>query len=143
LDHVVFHGEVNFSRLPFVAELSQERGHQSQKRGFVGKQGRDAGAAFEFLVDPFDGVAGAQPFVMRCGQAEHGKTFRQVFLHPRGELGCGGRVAGNNLLEPLFGCGARRTGEDGANSFGHLDALIQLGHVSLRVLLQMELAALP
>jgi len=33
-------------------------------------------AAFEFLVDPFDGIAGAQPFVMGGWQAEHGKTFR-------------------------------------------------------------------
>ena len=43
-------------------------------------------AAFEFLVDAFEGVGGAQAALMGCGQIEDGKAFGEIFLHPGGEL---------------------------------------------------------
>jgi hypothetical protein len=57
---MVFHVEVNFGGLPFVVDFAEQGGDQTQERGFIGEEAGDAGAAFEFLVDPFQGVAGAQ-----------------------------------------------------------------------------------
>ena len=57
---MVLHVEVNFGGLPFIAQFVEHGGDQAQERGFIGEEAGDAGAAFEFLVDPFQGVAGAQ-----------------------------------------------------------------------------------
>ena len=57
---MVFHVEVNFGGLRFIVDFAEHGGDQTQERAFVGEEAGDAGAAFEFLVDPFQGVAGAQ-----------------------------------------------------------------------------------
>ena len=60
-----------------------------------------------------------------------------------GEFGRAFGVVSDDFLEPLFGrvrAGAFEDAADGAGDFG---ALIQAGHISLGVLLEVELAALP
>jgi hypothetical protein len=58
---MVFHGEVNSGGdLPFVVDFAEQGGDQAQEGSFIGEEAGDAGAAFEFLVDPFQRVAGAQ-----------------------------------------------------------------------------------
>jgi len=36
---------------PLGADLGEESGNEAQKRGFVGKEGSDAGSALDFLID--------------------------------------------------------------------------------------------
>ena len=69
--------------------------------------------------------------------------MRQIFLQPGREFGSGFGVVGDELLEPLF-CG-EATGaiEDAADGAGDFGALLQARDVSLGVLLEVELAALP
>ena len=57
---MVFHVEVNFAGFPFVAGFAEEGGDEAQEGGFIGEEAGDAGAAFEFLVDAFERVGGAQ-----------------------------------------------------------------------------------
>ena len=140
---MVFHVEVSFSGFPFFTGLGQERADEAQQGGFVGKQTRDAGAAFEFHVDPFQRVARAQPALMRGGKGEDGQTLREIFLHPVGQPGRGGGVSGNDFLEPGLGAGQVGAVENAANGLGNFGALIQARDISLGILLEMELAALP
>ncbi len=77
------------------------------------------------------------------GQQEHGEALRQVFLQPGGELGCALGKMRDDSFEPLLG---RRTGgafKNAADGTGHFGPLIQTRDVSLSVLLEVELAALP
>ena len=57
---MVIRVEVNSGGLPFIADFVEPGGDQAQERGLVGEEAGDASAAFKFLVDPFQGVAGAQ-----------------------------------------------------------------------------------
>jgi hypothetical protein len=43
-------------------------------RGFLWEDGGDAGAAFEFLVDAFEGVGGAQAALVSGGEGEDGES---------------------------------------------------------------------
>ncbi len=140
---MVFQVEVDFSGFPIVAGFAQERSDQAQERFFIGEDAGHAGAAFEFLVDPFQRIGGAHPFLMGGGQREHREPLRQIFLHPDRQFGSGFGVVGDDLLEPLFGGQATGAFEDAADGTGDLGALIQARDVSLGVLLEVELAALP
>jgi hypothetical protein len=80
---------------------------------------------------------------MGGGQGEHGEALRQVFLHPRGEFGRAFDVVGDDFSESLFGRGATGAFKDAADGARDFGALIQARNVSLGVLLEVELAALP
>ena len=109
----------------------------------MGKTRATRGAAFEFLVDAFERIGGAHSFLVGGGEHEHREPLRQIFLHPGREFGSGFGVVGDDLLEPLF-CGeATGAFEYAADGAGDLGALIQARDVSLGVLLEVELAALP
>ena len=99
---MVFHVEVNFGGLPFVAEFVEQGGDQAQEGGFIGKETGDAGAAFEFLVDPFQGVAGAQPELVGQWQGEDAEALGQVGFQPGGECGSAGGIEGDDFLETAF-----------------------------------------
>ena len=73
-----FHVEVNFVGLPFIAGFVEQGGDQAQEGGFIGEEAGDAGAAFEFLVDPFQGVAGAQPGWWASGKAKTVKPWGRL-----------------------------------------------------------------
>jgi len=75
---MVFHVEVNFGGLPFIAEFVEHGGDQAQEGGFIGEEAGDAGAAFEFLVDPLQGVAGAQSGLVGERQGEDGEALGQI-----------------------------------------------------------------
>ena len=100
-------------------------------------------AALEFLVDPFEGVGGAQAALVGGGQFEDGDALGKSFLHPGGELWGGGGVGGNDFLKPGLGVGAIRGEEDAADVGGDLEAQLEARDVGLGVLLEVELAALP
>ena len=76
-------------------------------------------------------------------QQEHGEALREIVFHPAGELGGAFGVLSDDLLEPLFGRGTGGGFKDTADGAGHFGALIQARDVSLGVLLEVELAALP
>ena len=140
---MVYHVEVDFSGFPVVAGFGQEGGDQAEEGWFIGEDAGDASAAFEFLVDAFERIGGAHSFLVRGGEREHREALRQVFLHPGREFGGGFGVVGDDFLEPLF-CGeATGAFEDAADGTGDFGALILARDVSLGVLLEVELAALP
>ena len=137
------HVEINFGGEPFVILLAEEGGDEAQKGGLVGEKSGDAGAAFEFLIDAPDGVAGAHAPLRGGGEDVNGETFREVLLYPSGEFWGGFGLRGNALLEPCLGGKKIRRVEDGADLFGHIMAHLEARDVGSSVLLQMELAALP
>ena len=140
---MVFHVEVNFSGFPFVAGFGEDGADEAQERRFVGKEAGDARAAFEFFIDAFERVAGAQAALVVAGEGERGKALREVFLHPGGEFGGGGGVGGDDFFEAGLGGEAIGAIEHGADGVGDGGALVQARHIRLGVLLEMELAALP
>ena len=140
---MVFQVEVNFSRFPFVAGFGEDGRDEAQKGGFVWKEAGDAGAAFEFFIDAFERVAGAQAALMLARKGEGGKTLGEIFLHPGGEFWGGGGVGGDDFFEAGLGGEPIGAIEDGADGVGDWGALVQTRHISLGVLLEMELAALP
>ena len=131
---MVFHVEVDFSSFPVVAGLGQEGGDQAEQGFFIGEDAGHAGAAFEFLVDPFQRIGRAHPLLVGGGQREDREALRQILLHPGREFGSGFGVVGDDLLEPLFGGGATGAFEDAAEGAGDLGALLQARDVSLGVL---------
>lgn len=54
------HVEADFSGFPIFACFAEEGGGQAEQGGFIWKDAGDAGAAFEFLVDAFERIGGAQ-----------------------------------------------------------------------------------
>ena len=140
---MVFHVEVNFAGFPIFAGLGQQGGDQAQEGRFIGKETGDAGAAFEFLVDAFQRIGRAQTFLVGGRQRQNREALWEVFFQPRGEFGRVFGVVGDDFLEPLVG--GRTTGafKDTADVTRHFRALIQSGDISLGVLLEMELTALP
>ena len=135
--------EVNFSGFPLVAGFGEDGRDEAQEGGFVWEEAGDAGAAFEFFVDAFEWVAGAQAALVVAGEGESGEALREVFLHPGGELWGGGGVGGDDFFEA--GLSGEEIGaiEHGANGVGDGGALVQAWDIGLGVLLEMELAALP
>jgi hypothetical protein len=93
------HVEVNFGGLPFIADFVEQGGDQTQEGGFIGEEAGDAGAAFEFLVDAFQGVAGAQSGLVGDGQGEGGEALRQIGFQPDGEFGSAGSIEGYDFLK--------------------------------------------
>ena len=140
---MVFHVEVNFGGLPFIAEFVEQGGDQAQEGGFIGEEAGDAGAAFEFLVDPFQSVAGAQSGLVGERQGEDGKALGQVGFHPGGEFGSAGGIESDDFLEAAFSARTIRAVEDTADGFGDGGPLVQAGDIGLGILLEVELAALP
>jgi hypothetical protein len=140
---LAFHVEVDLSGFPIVAGFGQEGGDQAEEGWFVGENAGDTGAAFEFLVDPFQRFAGAHFLLVGAGQGENREALREVFFQPRGEFGGTVGVVGDDFLEALFGGGATGAVKDAADVPRHFRALIQSGNISLGVLLEMELTALP
>lgn len=80
---------------------------------------------------------------MGDGEGEDGEALGQVVLHPEGELGSGGRVGGHEIFESRGSGGEIGAKEDGTDVGGDFGAQIETGDISLSVLLEMELAALP
>lgn len=58
-----------------VGGFREECGDEAEEGGFVWKDAGDAGAAFEFLVDAFEGVAGAQAALVGGWEGEDGEAF--------------------------------------------------------------------
>ena len=54
------HVEVSFGGFPVVADFVEHGTDQAQEGGWVWEDAGDAGAAFEFLVDAFERIGGAQ-----------------------------------------------------------------------------------
>ena len=59
--------KLDFGGQPCASLLVEECGDEAQARGFAEGKGCDAGAAFAFLIDALDGVAGAHTPVVGEG----------------------------------------------------------------------------
>ena len=68
----------------FVADLGEQSANEAQERGFIGKEGGDADSAFDFLIDAFEGVAGAHAAMVGGRKGEDGESLRAT-LTPRME----------------------------------------------------------
>lgn len=140
---MAFHVEVDFSGFPFFAGFDQQGGDEAQEGGFIGKEAGDAGAAFEFLIDPFQGVGSAQPFLVCRWQGEDRQALRQIFFHPGRQLGRALGVVGDEFFEALLGGGASWAVENAADGACDFGALVEARDVGLGILLEMELTTLP
>src|ERR1035437_7137555 len=140
---MVFHGEVNFGGLPFVATFVEQGSDQSQEGVFIGEEASDAGAAFEFPVDPLQSVTGTQSELVGEWQGKDGEALGQIGFYPGGEFGRANGVEGHDFFEASFSGRTIRAVEHAADSFGDGGPLVQAGDIGLGILLEGELAALP
>jgi len=76
------HVEVNFSGEPLFADFAEQSGDEAEQGGFVWKKGGDAGSAFEFLINAFDGVTCAHAALVGGRKGKDSEALRNVFLHP-------------------------------------------------------------
>ena len=137
------HVEVDFSGEPLFADFAEKGGDETEQRRFVWKEGGDTGSAPEFLIDAFDGVACAHPALVGSGEGEDRKALGDVCLHPGGKFRSRLGVGLHQGFEAGLGGGEIRAVEDGTDIGRHAGTHVQTGDVSLGVLLEMELAALP
>ena len=135
--------EVGASGFPLLGDFHEDGGDEAEDGIFVWKEGCDAGAALDFAVEALGGVGSAQALACVFWQGEDGETFRDVLLHPRGELRGARAVFCDEFGEA--GLGSRKVGriKDRADVAADAAAHGDLGDVLLGVLLKMELAALP
>jgi len=77
------------------------------------------------------------------GQGVDVEALRDFGVHPGGEFGCDLDVFGDDLFEAGLGAGQIGAGEDGADIRSDVSAHLQAGDISLGVLLEVELVALP
>ncbi len=101
------------------------------------------GTAFEFLVDLFERIEGSQACLMGGWQSENGEAFGQVFFQFRSAIGSGECIRGEGFLDALLRGGEAVAKEDASVGASDISALINPRNVSLGVLLEVELAALP
>jgi len=137
------HVEVNFSCEPLVTHFAEECGGEAEERAFVWEEGSDAGAAFEFLIDAFDGVASAHAAAVGIRESKDGEALGDIFFHPSSEFWGGFGVVGDAFLETSVGAGQIWAGKNGTDVGGDDGAHVDARNVGLSVLLEMELAALP
>ena len=138
-----FHVEVDFSGEPFFADLAEQGGDEAEQRGFVWKEGCDAGSALEFLIDAFDGVACAHAALVGGREGKDSEALRNIFLHPEGEFRSRFGVGIHERFEAGLG-GVEIVGvEDGADVRPHALTHIETRDVGLSIELEMELAPLP
>ena len=137
------HVEVDFSGEPLFADFAEEGGDEAEQRRFVWKEGGDASSASEFLINAFDGVACAHAALVGSGEGEDREAFGDVCFHPSGKFRCRLGVGLHQDFKAGLGGGEIRAVEDGTDIGCHAGAHVQTGDVSLGVLLEMELAALP
>lgn len=95
---MVFQVEVNFPSFPFLAELGEEGADQAQPGGFIGEEAGNAGAAFEFPVDAFERVAGAQAALMLAREGETVQPWGRFFIIHAASLGAVGVYAATTSL---------------------------------------------
>jgi len=138
-----FHVEVDFSSEPVLVNFAEECGDEAEEGCLIGKEGGDAGSAFEFEIDAFESVAGAQASLMGGRESEDGEALWDIFFHPSSEFWGGFGIGCDEVFETLLSRLKVRAVEDGADVGSDLGAHVKTRDVGLGVLLEMELAALP
>ena len=138
-----FHVEVDFAGEPLFADFAEQGGDEAEQRGLVWKEGGDAGSAFEFLIDAFDGIACAHAALVGGREGKDREALREVVLHPGGELWGRLGIGIHESFEAGMGGGEIRRVEDGADVGGDAGAHVETRDVSLGIELEMELATLP
>jgi hypothetical protein len=109
------HVEVDFACGPLIVDFSEECRDEAEEGSFVGEKGSDAGAALEFKIDAFDGIAGAESALVGGREGEDGEALGDIFLHPSGESGCGLGVGEDEVFEAFLSGGQIWGVEDGAD----------------------------
>ena len=137
------HVEVDFSGEPLFADFAEESGDETEQRSLVWKEGSDAGSAFEFLIDALDGVACAHAALVCGGEGEDGEALGDICFHPGGKFRGRGGVGLHQGFEAGLGGDEILRVEDGTDIGRHAGTHVEARDVSLGVLLEMELAALP
>ena len=90
------HVEVSFGGFPIVGRFREEGGDEAEEGGFVWKDAGDAGAAFDFLIDAFEGAR-----VRRHGVADFQGPPRRVVAHRDGRGAVAVGHAGDLIPHPL------------------------------------------
>lgn len=147
---VFFEAQVSLSRFPLIADLHQHGRDESQSGRFRREESGDASASLHLLVHSLQAVGRSQQPPMRLRQAEDRQPLGQVRLHPRRQFGRTTLVTRYHLPELLVCRRSIRRVKDAADVGRYGEAVfggdrglhLLLGHIGLRVLLQMELTAL-
>lgn len=129
--------------MPFFADFHNDGRYQAQARGLVGEKSGHAGTATDFPVKAFQAIGGAKQPTLAGGKGEDRQALGQVMLHPDGQFRGQPGVFLHRLFKKGFGIEQVGSVENGADVSGHLGFHVLLGHISLGILLEMELAALP
>lgn len=72
--------------MPLVVDFHPHGGGRAEERVVVGEEAGHAGAAFEFAVEPFLPVVGAQLAAVFGGEVEDGQPLGHVSLQPSGAM---------------------------------------------------------
>ncbi len=94
-------------------------------------------------MQTFHGVGGAQRSPKGGGKSKDRETFREVIGHPLRQTRSALLVFHNGSGKVGLGSGTVWCIEDGANVCSDFGLHLLAGHIALRILLEMELAALP
>lgn len=100
--------EVSFGGFPMVGSFREEGGDQAEEGGFVWKDPGEAGAAFDFLIEPFEGIAGAQAALVGGGKGEAGEAFWNGVFEPGGKFWGGDGVGDDEFRQTALGAAAPR-----------------------------------
>ena len=91
----------------------EEGRDEALQSGFGWKDAGDAGAPFEFLVEAFEAVGGAESAPVCFWEGEDGQGFGDVGFQPGAEFGGGLLPFLSDGLEACFGFGTVQGIEDG------------------------------
>jgi len=100
-------------------------------------------APFDLSIEPLEQVSRPDAALMTSRKAENRPSFREIGFHPVSQARSLGCVLLDGFSQPGFCGGSIGSGKDGADIVSHFAQHALSRYVSLRILLQMELAALP
>lgn len=80
-----------------IGDFTEKGGAEAEQGSLVSKDGGDAGATLEFLVDAFEGVGGAEAALGGNFEGENGQAIGEVALHPMRKFWSGCGVGGGDF----------------------------------------------
>ena len=135
--------QIGLAGFPVFADLHQNRTHQPEARRLIGKDAHHPGPSTNLFVQSLDAIGGPHQPSVGGREREHGQPFGDSGLQPHAQpWGCfgiflhrfGHKSRGLKLVQGI---------KDRPNVCCNLGALLLARHIGTRILLHMELTALP
>ena len=139
--HGVFGEVAAVAGLPFVVYVGEDGADEADDGGVVGENADDAGAAFDFFVDPLQRIRGPDLLPVRLGERGEREDFGLGVVHERADLRERGSEPVTDLLPSRDGGSLVWLGEDGAEHRGDHVGLV-FGHMGEQVAGEVDSAAL-